>query len=181
MDTDKRNDSVLYDREAVYQVNKEYDRLRDELMKDPEVWKKKKCQYTQKKFHSYMENLGHVCSEFSREYAHRMSREFCRAAELDELSIDFFTQEEWDCITLLRGDWYAFYCRYYLVGHREKELEEKLRYAQEELKQCRKKLGVQQRALFEYESSQELKLGRRCMRVVNFIKKITARIRRKQG
>ena len=63
----------------------------------------------------------------------------------------------------------------------EKELEEKLRYAQEELKQCRKKLGVQQRALFEYESSQELKLGRRCMRVVNFIKKITARIRRKQG
>lgn len=180
MDTIKENYEILYSREDIYRINQEYDRLRDEMMKEPESWNRKKCQYTQKKFHSYMKNLRCVCSEFSREYAHRMSREFCRAKELDELSIDYFSQEEWDCITLLCGDWYAFYCKYYFIGYREKELEDKLRYTENELRQCRKKIGIQAKEIESLENSREMQTGKKVLVIPKLIEKCIRKFTERQ-
>lgn len=126
---DNPNSSVN-NREKVYCSNIEYDYIREILMKDPEIWEKFKYMYSLKKFHNYVFTLGRIGDEFKKEYIERISREFKRAKEKDELKAEVFGGGEWEKLQFLIKDPASFYAKYYLqtdqnrsLANRVKELE----------------------------------------------------------
>lgn len=79
-------------KEDIWEINKEYDRIRDDLMDDPDpsVWERSKADYTQKKFDSYKKKLCSLSGEQRSEFETRFQREMVRAIELGELDRNSF-------------------------------------------------------------------------------------------
>ena len=147
---DNPNSSVN-NREKVYCSNVEYDYIRDLLMRDPAVWEKFKYMYTVKKFHNYRFTLSRIADEFKKEYIQRISQEFKRAREKDELKPNLFSSKEWENLMFLIKDPDGYYVKYYLQSARERSLEKKVN---------------------DLEKSTSLKVGRAIMFIPIKIKKL---------
>ena len=83
------------DAHAAYQVNIAFDRLRDGLMENPEVWEKFKYVYWQRKYRCYQVQYQHTDRSVKKEYRNRMCQEFKRAMQLGQLRKEDFTAGEW--------------------------------------------------------------------------------------
>ncbi len=123
---DNPNSSVN-NREKVYCCNIEYDFIREILMRDHKIWEKFKYMYSLKKFNNCTFTLSRIGDEFKKEYIERISKEFKRAEEKGELSINVFSAIEWEKLQFLIKDPMAFYNKYYVQTRREVLLEKRVK------------------------------------------------------
>lgn len=105
--------SSVHNSNKVYAINKEYDHIRDLLMRDPAVWERFKYMYWYKKYYSYDFTMKRIGEEFRQEYLDRWSREYRRAKQKGELSADAFTVFAWKNIHLLINNPKEFYEKNY--------------------------------------------------------------------
>ena len=114
---DNPNSSVN-SREKVYCMNIEYDHIRDIFMQkgNEERWERFKYHYNLKKYHNYVFTLGRIGQGFKKEYVERISREFRRARDLEELNMELFTQEEQKRLTLLIENPEEYYRKYWAAS-----------------------------------------------------------------
>lgn len=112
---DNPNSSVN-NKEKVYCMNVEYDFIRDIFMQkgNEELWDRFKYYYNYKRYFSYTFTIGRISDEFKREYVERISREFKRAKELDELDMNVFTPRTRERLNLLIKDPDGYYQKYAL-------------------------------------------------------------------
>ena len=100
---DNPNSSV-HNPDKVYCINKEYDFIREILMRDKKIWNRFKYIYWVKKLSNYLFTVNRIGEEYKREYIKSISKEFCRAEELGELKQDVFTDEQWKKLQFLMRD-----------------------------------------------------------------------------
>lgn len=93
--------SFVTDRDKVYCVNIEYDRVRDFLMQDQARWERFQSVYWWKKYHDYQLTYRRIDTAFRQEYLERMRQEYRRAMELGQLSQNAFTAQEWEAVQKL--------------------------------------------------------------------------------
>ena len=112
---DNPNSSVN-SKEKVYCMNVEYDFVRDIFMQkgNEELWERFKAYYNYKRYFSYTFTIGRISDEFKREYVDRISREFKRAQELEELDMSVFTPRTRERLSLLIKDPDGYYQKYAL-------------------------------------------------------------------
>lgn len=112
---DNPNSSVN-NKEKVYAMNIEYDFIRDIFMQkgNEELWDRFKYYYNYKRYFSYTFTIGRISDEFKREYVERISKEFKRAQDLDELDLSVFTPKTREKISLLIKDPSGYYQKYAL-------------------------------------------------------------------
>lgn len=115
---DNPNSSVK-NREKVYCMNVEYDFIRNIFMQkgNEERWERFKGYYHYKKFFNYEFTLRRIGKEFKREYVERMSREFVRAKNLDELDWDLFTPRSRKRLETLMDNPESYYRIYIVFGN----------------------------------------------------------------
>ena len=112
---DNPNSSVK-SREKVYCMNVEYDFVRDIFMQkgNEELWERFKYYYNYKRYFSYTFTIGRISDEFKREYVERISKEFKRAQDLEELDMNVFTPRTRERLSLLIKDPNGYYQKYAL-------------------------------------------------------------------
>ena len=112
---DNPNSSVN-NKEKVYCMNVEYDFIRDIFMQKghEELWERYKAYYNYKRYFSYTFTIGRISDEFKREYVERISREFKRAQDLEELDMSVFTPRTRERLSLLIKDPNGYYQKYAL-------------------------------------------------------------------
>ena len=112
---DNPNSSVN-NKEKVYCMNVEYDFIRDIFMQkgNEELWERYKAYYNYKRYFSYTFTIGRISDEFKREYVERISREFKRAQDLEELDMSVFTPRTRERLSLLIKDPNGYYQKYAL-------------------------------------------------------------------
>lgn len=135
---DNPNSSVN-SKEKVYCMNIEYDHIRDIFMRkeNRELWEIMKGYYNLKRFHNYMFTIGRISDEFKKEYVNRISAEFKRSQELDELDLSIFSPKEREKLALLIKHPSDFYLKYALFDTDVNKLmrkNEKLEKKLEEIK-----------------------------------------------
>ena len=99
---DNPNSSVN-SKEKVYCMNVEYDYIRDIFMQpgNEELWERFKGYYNKKRFGNYEVTLSRISDEFKPEYVNRISKEFKRAEELDELDMSVLSNLQKERIAFL--------------------------------------------------------------------------------
>ena len=112
---DNPNSSVN-NKEKVYCMNLEYDFVRDIFMQkgNEELWERFKYYYNYKRYFSYTFTIGRISDEFKREYVERISKEFKRAQDLEELDMNVFTPRTRERLSLLIKDPNGYYQKYAL-------------------------------------------------------------------
>lgn len=121
---DNPNSSV-HSTEKVYCMNVEYDYIREILMEHPETWERFKYVYWVKKFSNYGATLARIGNEYKREYIQRISAEFNRAEQLEELKKSEFPSNKWEELRFLMKDPDGYYYSVLRAGESNaaKELE----------------------------------------------------------
>lgn len=82
----------------VYKINVKFDRLRNELMQNQEMWEDNQHLYWKNKYHCYQSTYCRLEASFKEAYHNRMGQEFKRAMQLGQLRKDDFTVKEWRTI-----------------------------------------------------------------------------------
>lgn len=95
-----------YDSSKPYAINIQFDRIRDEIMKNPDQWKCCQSAYWHEKLACYQKVSSLLGPEVKKEFADRMQREFRRALRLDQLQQADYSCEDWEKIhaLVLRAD-----------------------------------------------------------------------------
>ena len=134
---DNPNSSVN-NKEKVYCMNVEYDYIREIFMQkgNEELWERFKAYYNYKRYFSYTFTIGRISDEFKREYVERISKEFKRAQDLDELDMNVFTPRTRERINLLIKDPNGYYQKYALFEG--KSTADQVRKLERELNEVRK-------------------------------------------
>jgi hypothetical protein len=99
----------VHSREKVYCINREYDFIRDILMRDRAVWEKFQYIYWFKKYHNYMGTLWRIGEEYRHEYVLRFGEELRRAMSRGELKKEVFSKAAWNNILSLTEDSEEYY------------------------------------------------------------------------
>lgn len=96
----------ISDRAVAYAVNIEYDRIRDALMEEREVWQRWQFIYWQRKYHSYLAVLQRLDDSLKERYLDRMQQEFRRAMQTGQLDRSLFDDAGWKeiCTMISRSD-----------------------------------------------------------------------------
>lgn len=117
----------------LYKINKDYDFLKDQLIKDYKLWKMIRGIYTYRKFTAYKKHMQQIENNDRIPYLRRISAEFRRAKELDELNLDFFDQENLFVINeiMMNPDHYFEYT--YKMTEKEKKYEQECERLKNEL------------------------------------------------
>lgn len=104
--------------EKVYCMNVEYDYIKGIFMREEnqEIWDSFKGYYNLKRYNNYMFTISRIADAYKREYVERISREFKRAQELDELNWNVFTAKQADKLKVLIKNPDDFYMKYVLYG-----------------------------------------------------------------
>lgn len=97
-------------------MNVEYDFIRDIFMQEgnEKLWERYKAYYNYKRYYSYVFTIGRISDEFKKEYVERISKEFKRAFELDEIDMSVFTPLAQERLSLLVKDPNGYYQKYAL-------------------------------------------------------------------
>ena len=112
---DNPNSSVN-NKQKVYCMNVEYDFIRDIFMQkgNEKLWERYKAYYNYKRYYSYVFTIGRISDEFKKEYVERISKEFRRAFEVDEIDMSVFTPLAQERLSLLVKDPNGYYQKYAL-------------------------------------------------------------------
>lgn len=112
---DNPNSSVN-NKQKVYCMNVEYDFIRDIFMQEgnEKLWERYKAYYNYKRYYSYVFTIGRISDEFKKEYVERISKEFKRAFDLDEIDMSVFTPLAQERLSLLVKDPNGYYQKYAL-------------------------------------------------------------------
>lgn len=105
------NTEILANREAVYAENVKFDHLRDRLMQDWECWQNARYLYWRRKYDACQFVSRHLDPSVKGEYQKRMSREFKRAMQLNEIRKEDFSIREWLEIQRMVGQSYKLTTR----------------------------------------------------------------------
>lgn len=102
--------------EKVYCMNVEYDHIRDIFMQkgNEELWERFKYYYNLKRYHNYMFTITRISDVFKKEYVERISKEFKRSFDLEEMDISLFSAKEREKLLLLVKDPEGYYQKYAL-------------------------------------------------------------------
>ena len=92
------------DSQTAFTVNRAYDRIKDMLMTDWEVWQKWKGYYSSQRWACYYELLHWMTEDVGWEFAERMVVEFHRSYENDEIDEKLFSLEERSNFYILAKD-----------------------------------------------------------------------------
>lgn len=92
------------DSQTAFTVNRAYDRIKDMLMTDWEVWQKWKGYYSSQRWACYYELLHWMTEDVGWEFAERMVVEFHRSYENDEIDEKLFSLEERSNLYILAKD-----------------------------------------------------------------------------
>lgn len=87
-----------------FTVNRAYDRIKDMLMTDWELWQKWKGYYSSQRWACYYELLHWMTEDVGWEFAERMAVEFHRSYENDEIDERLFSLEERSNLYILAKD-----------------------------------------------------------------------------
>lgn len=163
---DNPNSSVN-SKEKVYCMNIEYDHIRDIFMQkeNRELWEVFKGYYNVKRWHNYMFTIRRISGEFKKEYVERISAEFRRSQELDELDFSLFSPVEREKLALLMKQPSDYYLKYVLYGS-ESKLVRKNEKLEKELKNIK--------------SSTTYKVGKAVMFIPIRIKKLIKKLLKKR-
>ncbi|MCL2763708.1 MAG: glycosyltransferase [Treponema sp.] len=93
--------SSTSDKNKVWAMSREYDFIRDILMRDKVIWNRNKNIYWLNKYWNYNFIINMIAQEYKYDFFMRMSREFNRALVLDEISKDVFSDIEWSNILIM--------------------------------------------------------------------------------
>ena len=112
---DNPNSSVN-NKQKVYCMNVEYDFIRDIFMQEgnEKLWERYKAYYNYKRYYSYVFTIGRISDEFKKEYVERISKEFKRAFDLEEIDMSVFTPLAQERLSLLVKDPNGYYQKYAL-------------------------------------------------------------------
>lgn len=88
----------ITDRDQAYAVHVAFDRIRDALMENQNLWQTWQSIYWQRKYTSCDYVLAWLDDSLKREYAERMAREFRRAMAQDQLDPSVFEHGQWQKI-----------------------------------------------------------------------------------
>lgn len=88
-------DGIITDRDRAYAVSIAYDRIRDALMENQQIWQAWQYIYWQRKYCSYTAVLHRLTDSLQEEYAERMAREFRRAMDRGQLCQSIFDPGQW--------------------------------------------------------------------------------------
>jgi len=91
----EENKNTFLDPQVAYAVNLEFDNLRDQLMQNPSLWEENQYRYWFFKYQNYRYVYDRIDGPLKEEYRNRMGQEFKRAAQLEQLSKDDFSNQEW--------------------------------------------------------------------------------------
>lgn len=118
---DNPNSSVN-NKEKVYCMNIEYDHIRELFMQkgNEELWERFKGYYNLKRLHNYMFTLKRIADEYKKEYVQRISAEFRRAKQKEELDFSIMTVVEQEKLAFLIKDPEGYYVKYVLEEHDRK-------------------------------------------------------------
>ncbi|MBR3972378.1 MAG: hypothetical protein IKJ99_00325 [Oscillospiraceae bacterium] len=94
---------IITDRSRAYAVNVAFDRIRDVLMQQREVWEQYAPLYWKKKYVSYQMVLTMLDEPLQEEFRLRMQQEFKRAMQLGQLRQEDFDPEAWRTISQWSG------------------------------------------------------------------------------
>jgi len=97
---DNPNSSVK-DTTKIWAMSREYDFIRDILMKDEDIWHKFKGYYWLLKFWNYNFTFNLITLEKKRDFIMRISKEFIRAMDLGEISPELFGVLDWQKIQFI--------------------------------------------------------------------------------
>ena len=104
--------------EKVYCMNVEYDYIKGIFMREEnqEIWDSFKGYYNLKRYNNYMFTISRISDAYRREYVERISKEFKRSQELDELNWNVFSPNQVNKLKLLIKNPDDFYMKYVLYG-----------------------------------------------------------------
>ena len=97
---DNPNSSVK-DATKVWAMSREFDFIRDILMRDEDVWSRFKYFYWRYKYWSYNFTESLIENKFKHDFIMRVSKEYNRALESEELSVKVFSVREWSKIQVI--------------------------------------------------------------------------------
>ena len=126
-----------------------------------ELWEIFKGYYNVKRLHNYMFTINRISEEFKKEYVERISAEFKRSQELDELDFSLFSPAERVKLTILIKQPYDYYLKYVIGNGNSKEVQK----LTAENKKLKKKLK-------DIETSTTFKVGKIVMFIPIKIKKL---------
>ncbi len=86
--------SSVHDRNKVFTINREFDFVRENLIRDEKVWERFKGMYWRCKFLGYTARIKVIAPKFRLDFAKQMSAEFSSGLDAGEIDLSLFNPGE---------------------------------------------------------------------------------------